>query len=74
MIKPRKGVLVSCLRPYDAKKTNDYIKFDKYFSKGEYIEQKELDRIKATITAKLSRETKDLSVRFKDQLLLSSQE
>jgi hypothetical protein len=35
----RKGVLISYLRPYDAKTQNDYIKFDKYFSSGEYFEQ-----------------------------------
>jgi hypothetical protein len=35
---PRKGVLISYLRPYDAKTQNDYIKFDKYFSSGEFFE------------------------------------
>jgi hypothetical protein len=48
-MKYRSGVLVSCLRPYDAKTQNDFLKFDKYFSRGEYMEQKELDRIKQAI-------------------------
>ncbi len=68
-MKPRKGVLVSYLRPYDAKDKSDYIKFDKFFSKGEYNERKELDKIKDKINNKLSRSTYDFSSRFHDPSL-----
>lgn len=57
-IYPRKGVLVSCLRPFEIKETSDYLKFDKYFSRGEMQEQKELSRIKQTIDSKLTKDNK----------------
>ena len=53
---PGKGVLISYLRPYDAKTQNDYIKFDKYFSSGEFFEQIDLDRLKNKIDFKLTRD------------------
>ena len=53
---PRKGVLISYLRPYDAKTQNDYIKFDKYFSSGEFYEQQDLHRLKTKIDFKLTRD------------------
>jgi len=63
---PRKGVLISYLRPYDAKTQNDYIKFDKYFSSGEFFEQQDLQRLKTKIDFKLTREfTSSYSDKFK---------
>ena len=62
--KPRMGVLVSCLRPFDAKVQSDFLKMDKLFSKGESNEQRELNHIKATINSKLSKEVYDHGARF----------
>jgi hypothetical protein len=63
--RPREGVYVSYLRPYDAAEKHDHIKFDKLFSKGEYHEHRELEMLKHTIEAKLSRERTDHGMRFK---------
>ena len=51
------GVLVSYLRPYDNKDPSDYVKFDKYYSMGEYREQQDIAQIEALIKQKT---TKDL--------------
>jgi hypothetical protein len=62
---PRQGVLVSCLRPYEVKAQADFMKFDKFFSKGEWMEQQELNRIKETITLKLSKTLRDHGANFR---------
>ena len=51
---PRRGVLVSYLRPYDAKNINDQLRFDKYYASGEYHEQKDLEILKSKIDIKLT--------------------
>lgn len=64
-VRYREGVLVSQLRPYEPRPAKDFLRFDRLFSKGEFIEQKELDRIKQTISEKLAKEVKDHGQRFK---------
>ena len=66
--KPRQGVLVSALRPYVVKHMNDYLKFDKLYSKAEFQEQKELEKVKTNIDRKLTRDVKDYGQRFQPQI------
>lgn len=50
------GVLVSYLRPYDNKDPRDYIKFDKYYSMGEYQEHQDIQKIKSLIDFKTTKQ------------------
>ena len=47
-------MLISYLRPFDAKDKSDYLKFDKFYSLEDYKEHNKVDELKGRITKKLT--------------------
>ena len=66
--KPFSGVLISYLRPFEAKEKSDFIKLDKFFCASEKEEQNKVNELKSKIENKLSKVEAEetFSHRFKD--------
>ena len=53
------GALVSYLRPHDNRQPSDYVKFDKYFSKGEWAQHHKINEVHEVIKEKNTRVNRD---------------
>ena len=54
----RGGTLISYLRPYNNRDPKDYLKFDKYYSLGEWKQHKIVNEIRDIIKEKTTKEVK----------------
>ena len=49
-------MLVSYLRPYDNRQPDDYLKFDRFYSMGEWKENRKIGQIKELIKEKTTKD------------------
>ena len=53
--KKLKGALISYLRPYNNRDPSDYLRFDKYYSMGEWKQYREVSQIREIIKEKTTK-------------------